>query len=71
MAIKGSSGTLKRVVSNVYQLLLQALLRARTGGGVAIDAPPATTGQLPYAIAIAAGTLLQLTLQQSGTRLLS
>jgi prepilin peptidase CpaA len=71
LAVALWSGTLMRVLTNVHQLLLQTLLRARTGGGAAIDAPPDTSGQLPYAIAIAAGTLLQLALQQRGIGLLS
>lgn len=71
LAVALWSGTLISVTHNVYQLLLQALLRVRTGGGASIEAPPATTGQLPYAIAIAAGTVLQLALQQRGIGLLS
>jgi prepilin peptidase CpaA len=57
------SRTLPTVLMHVQQMLLHALLRAVSGAGAAIPAPPAASGKLPYAIAIASGTLLQLMLQ--------
>lgn len=56
------SGRLAQVLSNLRQLLLHALVRAGTGGTARLDAPPVPTGKLAYAIAIAAGTALQLVL---------
>lgn len=57
-----ASGQLGQVLSNLRQLLLHALVRAGTGGTARLDAPPVPTGKLAYAIAIAAGTALQLVL---------
>ncbi|MBA5639936.1 prepilin peptidase [Duganella sp. LX20W] len=57
-----ASGRMGQVLANLRQLLLHALVRAGTGGTARLDAPPAPTGKLAYAIAIAAGTALQLML---------
>lgn len=58
-----SNGQLRQVLSNIRQLLQLALLRAGTGGAARLDdAPVQVTGKLAYAIAIAAGTILQLLL---------
>lgn len=59
-----ASGRLAQVLANLRQLLLHALVRAGTGGAARLDAPPVPTGKLAYAIAIAAGTVLQLLLAQ-------
>ncbi|MBA5686214.1 A24 family peptidase [Rugamonas apoptosis] len=56
------SGRMGQVLANLRQLLLHALVRAGTGGSARLDAPPAPTGKLAYAIAIAAGTALQVAL---------
>ena len=62
LAVALASGRLSLVLSNLRQLLLHALVRAGTGGSARLDAPPVATGKLAYAIAIAAGTALQLVL---------
>jgi prepilin peptidase CpaA len=62
LAVALGSGRLGQVLSNLRQLLLHALVRAGTGGTARLDAPPVPTGKLAYAIAIAAGTALQLAL---------
>ncbi len=56
------SGRLRVLLANAYQMLLNLLLRtvARAGGGV--EAPAAVSGRLPYAVAIASGTVLHLLL---------
>lgn len=64
LAVALGSGRLAQVLANLRQLLLHALLRAGTGGTARLDAPPVPTGKLAYAIAIAAGTALQLLLVQ-------
>jgi prepilin peptidase CpaA len=62
LAVAVGSGRLAQVLSNLRLLLLHALVRAGTGGTARLDAPPVVTGKLAYAIAIAAGTVLQLLL---------
>jgi prepilin peptidase CpaA len=56
-------GQLRPVVENVGHMLRSVLLRSLGGVDARLDAPAGTTGQLPYAIAIACGTLLQLALR--------
>jgi prepilin peptidase CpaA len=62
LAVAMQRGDLARVWSNLRTMLLSTVLRRIGGGRVSVDAPPTPTGQLPYAIAIAAGTALQLLL---------
>jgi prepilin peptidase CpaA len=50
------------VAGNVKVMALNSLLRAVGGGDARLDAPPQTTGQLPYAIAIAGGCAAYLLL---------
>ncbi|HEY0589854.1 MAG TPA: prepilin peptidase [Pseudoduganella sp.] len=49
-------GSLRKVGANVKVMVLGSVLRGIAGGSARIDAPPAATGQLPYAVAIASGT---------------
>lgn len=62
LAVAVQRGDLARVWSNLRTMLLSTVLRGMGGGAVSVDAPASPTGQLPYAIAIAAGTGLQLLL---------
>jgi prepilin peptidase CpaA len=62
LAVAARRGDLARVWANLRTMLLSAVLRRIGGGSVSVDAPATPTGQLPYAIAIAAGTTLQLLL---------
>ncbi|MES2114221.1 MAG: prepilin peptidase [Pseudomonadota bacterium] len=64
LAVTLASGRLGQVLSNLRQMLLHTLVRAGTGGTARLDTPPVPTGKLAYAIAIAAGTVLQLLLVQ-------
>lgn len=56
------SGQLLQVIVNVQQMLRGASLRRLISASARIEAPVATTGKLPYAIAIACGTASQLIL---------
>lgn len=62
LAVALRSGQLRQVLANVRVLTLHALLNTTAGGRARIAAPPVATGKLAYAIAIAAGTVLQLLL---------
>jgi prepilin peptidase CpaA len=55
-------GSLRKVIANVKVMVLGSVLRGMSGGSARIDAPLAATGQLPYAVAIAAGTVSYLLL---------
>lgn len=60
------NGTLRRVTANSYHLLLQSLMRGIAGDMPSIDAPALPSGKLPYALAIATGTLIYLGLAARG-----
>jgi prepilin peptidase CpaA len=64
LAVALYCGQLRLVASNIAAMLLQLLHR---GAGARLGPAPATTGQLPYAIAIATGTILQLLLSAHTT----
>jgi prepilin peptidase CpaA len=58
-------GELRRVLDNVRTMLVHTLLRGVAGERLAVASAPGNTGQLPYALAIAAGTVLQLLLSDN------
>jgi prepilin peptidase CpaA len=53
------SGALVQTMKNVRIMLTAGMYKTLSGGGVQLDAPAASTGSLPYAVAIALGTLIQ------------
>jgi len=55
-------GSLGKVLGNVRTMLLGSLLRGMSGGTARLDQPAVVTGKLPYAIAIACGTVAHLLL---------
>ena len=59
------SGALSHTLTNVRIVLTQTMLKTLPGG-VQLEAPPASAGHLPYAVAIAAGTFIHLILERSG-----
>jgi prepilin peptidase CpaA len=61
-----ATGVLRRVIDNLRAMLLSTVVRAHIGGGMAVTAPPTTTGRLPYAIAIACGTAVEVLLLRAG-----
>lgn len=68
LAVALWQGTLIKVLSNVYHLLMHSLFRSLAGErGVRIEAIPAPTGKLAYAIAIACGTLASVFLPKLST----
>jgi len=58
LAVAACTGMLRQVLGNGYRMLLHSMARGLGGGDVRLDAPCAASGKLPYAIAIASGTLL-------------
>jgi len=57
IAVALQQGTLKRMLSNSKHLIMNSMFGALGGQSPAIDAPAKPSGKLPYAIAIACGTL--------------
>jgi prepilin peptidase CpaA len=53
------SGVLMQTVKNARTVLTVGMYKTLSGGGVQFDAPAASAGSLPYAVAIALGTLIQ------------
>lgn len=66
LAVAAWHGSLRKVGSNTFHLLLQSLLRGVNGHMPQVDKPAVATGKLPYAIAIATGTTLYLALAAAG-----
>lgn len=61
------NGVLRRTLTNVYAMITQSMIMAMTGQGARIDTVPASAaGTLPYALAIATGTCIQIVLKFSG-----
>lgn len=65
LAVALHRGQLRRVLDNMRAMLAHTLLRGVAGERLAVANAPGNTGQLPYALAIAAGTILQLLLSDS------
>lgn len=63
------SGALRHTLENLRSLMIQTMFKTLHGGGAQIEAPPASAGNLPYAVAIAAGTFIHLLLERSGQTL--
>lgn len=53
------TGALRRVLANLHFMLTTTVLQAQAGHCPTVDAPVQPTGRLPYAVAIAAGTLIE------------
>jgi prepilin peptidase CpaA len=66
LAVAAFHGTLRQVGSNSYHMALNSFMRAIAAQRPDIDAPVVSTGKLPYAIAIASGSVLYLLLAASG-----
>ena len=59
-------GALPVLLANIRIMLGHAAVKALSGAGVRIEAMPTPAGTLPYAVAIAAGTFIQVMLARSG-----
>lgn len=65
VAVSLWGGVLRHTLSNVRVVMEQTMLKTLCGG-VQLEWPPASTGNLPYGVAIAAGTLIHLIVERSG-----
>lgn len=66
IAVALRSGALRHTLANVRFLMVDTMFKTLHGGSARIDAPPTSAGNLPYAVAIAAGTFVHLVLVRSG-----
>lgn len=55
-------GIFKETLTNIRFVLTLALFKTLSGGGVRLERLPTSAGNLPYAVAIAVGTLIHLLL---------
>ncbi len=55
-------GVMRQVLANLHTMLVMLFMHAQTGGGLKVTAPAQSTGRLPYAVAIACGTAIELIL---------
>jgi len=57
LGVAALTGRLRPLLRNTFQMGLHAMFRVLGGERVQIEAPAEASGRLPYAVAIAAGTL--------------
>jgi prepilin peptidase CpaA len=69
IAVAMWNGAFLRAVSNVHFMLTHSIVKLISGIGPQLETPPASAGNVPYAIAIAVGTVAELLLERSGHRL--
>ena len=67
LAVALGTGVLRQVLGNLRVMLTTSLIPAQTGGGLSTSPPARTTGRLPYAVAIACGTAVELARLLLGT----
>lgn len=60
------NGALRRSLANLRFMVTHSIVKAMSGIGPRLEAPPTSTGNVPYAVAIALGTLIQIFLERSG-----
>ena len=63
LAVAVGSGVMRQVLNNLHDMLWYSLLRIQTGQDMSVGAPNRTTGRLPYALAIACGTTVEVVRQ--------
>jgi prepilin peptidase CpaA len=54
------TGVFRRVLANLRDMFLASWVRVQAGAGVAVVPPTSATGRLPYAVAIACGTAVEV-----------
>lgn len=60
------NGVLQQALTNIRTQLTLTMFKKLSGGNAELEAMPASAGSLPYAVAIAVGTLIHLVLVGSG-----
>ncbi len=65
------SGVLLQTIANIRTALTLGMYKTLTGGGIQLETMPASAGNLPYAVAIAIGTLIHVILLTQGRPIFS
>lgn len=64
-------GLLRKTLENIQLIVIHTVINAKSRNKVAVSAIVGTTTKLPYALAITAGTALQILMARSGYALIS
>jgi prepilin peptidase CpaA len=65
------NGVLRKAISNVHTHLTQFMFKKLSGGNAQLEQLPSSAGNLPYAVAIAIGTLIHVILLTQGRPIFS
>ncbi len=66
LAVALRAGALRRLLQNLWLMLIEGMVKVSVGQAPVVDGAPVSVGKLPYAVAIAAGTLGWLAWQRMG-----
>jgi prepilin peptidase CpaA len=69
LAVALWNGSLRQAMSNIRYMATDTVVRVTTGGSRQLTQPVGTSGHLPYALAIAAGAILEVVLLKGWWRL--
>jgi len=69
LAVVLRKGTLGRLLDNLRTMLLSSFFKLMMHESPALDAAPVSAGRMPYALAVAAGTMIYMTLKITGNDL--
>ena len=64
-------GVLRQAIGNIHTLLVLTLFKKLSGGNAQLEQLPSSAGNLPYAVAIAIGTLIHVILLTQGRPIFS
>jgi prepilin peptidase CpaA len=65
------NGVLRQAIGNIHTLLVLTLFKKLSGGNAQLEQLPSSAGNLPYAVAIAIGTLIHVILLTQGRPIFS
>lgn len=65
------NGVLRQAISNIHTLLVLTMFKKLSGGNAQLEQLPSSAGNLPYAVAIAIGTLIHVILLTQGRPIFS
>jgi prepilin peptidase CpaA len=65
------NGVLRQAISNIHTLLVLTMFKKLSGGNAQLEQLPSSAGNLPYAVAIAIGTLIHVILLMQGRPIFS
>lgn len=69
LAVVLHKGTLGRLLGNLRTMMLASFFKLMMHETPTVDAAPASAGKMPYALAIAAGTIVYITFKSTGNDL--